>query len=114
MMTFTGYRTDELHRAVDAGRDDVAALLGETDLLVAGPFRADRIDRVRPWVGSTNQEFVLLTDRMADSLADLASTPDRLEIVVGVSGRVAVNGWAAPDVLDELLADLGTRLPTGS
>ncbi|MEJ3744478.1 4Fe-4S single cluster domain-containing protein [Actinomycetes bacterium KLBMP 9797] len=106
VMTFTGYRTDELNRAVDAGRDDVAALLSQTDLLVAGRFLADRVDRARPWVGSTNQEFVLLTDRIAGSLADLWEAPDRLEILVDPSGRVAVNGWATPEALDALLADL--------
>ncbi|GAA4716465.1 4Fe-4S single cluster domain-containing protein [Phytohabitans rumicis] len=106
VMTFTGYRQEELSRAVDAGRDDVAALLDATDLLVAGPFIADRIDRVRPWVGSTNQEFVLLTDRIAGSVEELWATPDRLEILVGASGRIEVNGWATPDVLDQLLTDL--------
>jgi len=78
-------------------------------LLVAGPFIADRIDRVRPWVGSTNQEFVLLTDRIAGSVEELWATPDQLEILVGASGRIAVNGWATPDVLDQLLTDLDAR-----
>ena len=109
VMTFTGYTTDELHRAVDAGRADVAALLAETDLLVAGPFLADRIDRVRPWVGSTNQEFVLLTNRIADSVAELVAGPDRLEVTVDASGGIAVNGWAELDALDALLDGLDTR-----
>jgi anaerobic ribonucleoside-triphosphate reductase activating protein len=113
VMTFTGYRTDELDRAVDAGRDDVAALLAATDLLVAGPFIADRIDRVRPWVGSTNQEFVLLTDRIAGSVEELWVDPDRLEVHVDATGQVAVNGWATPDALDHLLESLqrATTIP---
>jgi anaerobic ribonucleoside-triphosphate reductase activating protein len=111
VMTFTGYRADDLRQAVRTGRDDVAALLAETDLLVAGPFLADRIDRVRPWVGSTNQEFVLLSDRIAGSVDELSATPDRLEITVDGSGRVAVNGWATPDTLEDLLNGLGTSRP---
>jgi anaerobic ribonucleoside-triphosphate reductase activating protein len=107
VMTFTGYTRAQLSQATDAGRDDVAALLGETDLLVAGPFLGDRIDHDRPWAGSTNQEFVLLTDRFPDLLDDLPNTPDRVEIRVDADGRIAVNGWAEPDVLDELLASLG-------
>ena len=106
VMTFTGYTYEELLRAVEAGREDVAALLDETDLLVAGPFLQDRIDLSRPWVGSTNQEFILLSDRFPHLLDDVARTPDRLEVTVDVSGRVAVNGWADPDVLDELLSGM--------
>lgn len=106
VMTFTGYRHEELIQAVDAGREDVAALLNATDLLVAGPFLRDRIDTARPWVGSTNQEFILLSDRFPHLLDDLPRTPDRVEILVDASGQVAVNGWADPDVLDELLSGI--------
>ncbi|AEB43150.1 4Fe-4S single cluster domain-containing protein [Micromonospora maris] len=106
VMTFTGYTRSQLDAAVDAGRTDVAALLAATDLLVAGPFQADRIDIRRPWVGSTNQEFVVLSDRFPDLLDELPANPDRVEITVDPAGRVAVNGWADPDALDELLAGL--------
>ncbi|SBT52553.1 4Fe-4S single cluster domain-containing protein [Micromonospora auratinigra] len=109
VMTFTGYTRDGLRRAVEAGRNDVARLLAETDLLVAGPFRADLVDPTRPWVGSTNQEFVLLNDRFPDLLAGLHGTPDRLEVVVDPAGRVEINGWAELDALDELLAGVELR-----
>jgi anaerobic ribonucleoside-triphosphate reductase activating protein len=107
VMTFTGYTRAQLSRSVEAGRSDVAALLDATDLLVAGPFRADLIDHDRPWAGSTNQEFVLLSDRFPHLLDDLPRTRDRVEISVDTGGRIAVNGWAEADVLDELLASLG-------
>lgn len=107
VMTFTGYTYADLRHAVDAGRDDVAALLDRTDLLVAGPFRQDLIDGARPWVGSTNQEFLLLSDRFPALLDELANTPDRVEVTVDTAGRVAVNGWADVDALDELLASAG-------
>jgi anaerobic ribonucleoside-triphosphate reductase activating protein len=107
VMTFTGYTRAQLARATGAGRDDVAALLSETDLLIAGPFQAGRIDHVRPWAGSTNQEFVLLTDRFPNLLIDLDRTPDRVEVTVDAGGRVAVNGWAEAAALDELLESLG-------
>ncbi|GAA3232376.1 4Fe-4S single cluster domain-containing protein [Dactylosporangium siamense] len=106
VMTFTGYTTAQLDHAVATGRADVAALLAGTDLLVAGPYLADRLDLARPWVGSTNQEFVLLTDRFPHLLDDLTATPDRVEVTVDPDGRVAVNGWADLDALDTLLADL--------
>ncbi len=111
VMTFSGYTRSQLTAAVDAGRDDVGALLAATDLLVAGPFEADRIDTRRPWVGSTNQEFVLLSDRFPGLLDGLSGSPDRIEITVDATGRVEVNGWAEMDALDELLAEVGRPLP---
>lgn len=111
VMTFTGYTRAGLDRAVANGRDDVAALLAETDLLVAGPFRADLVDTRRPWVGSTNQEFVLLSDRFPGLLDDLPTTPDRVEVIVDATGQVTVNGWAELDALDELLASIGRPPP---
>lgn len=110
VMTFTGYTIAQLQQAVDDGRDDVAALLAETDLLVAGPFLADQIDTERPWVGSTNQEFALLNERFPRLLDDLSSTSDRVEITVDAGGQIAVNGWAELDTLDELLDKLGRRV----
>jgi anaerobic ribonucleoside-triphosphate reductase activating protein len=95
VMTFTGYEYEDLRR-----RDDAAPLLAATDLLVAGPFRRDLIDHDRPWVGSTNQQFLHLTDRMREA----AAPPDRLEVTVTASGEVAVNGWADAETLDALLA----------
>ncbi|MFG3710249.1 4Fe-4S single cluster domain-containing protein [Micromonospora sp. NPDC047730] len=111
VMTFTGYTRAQLDRAVDAGRDDVAALLATTDLLVAGPFLADRLDTRRPWVGSTNQEFVLLGDRFPDLLDAVSRSPDRVEVTVDAAGGIAVNGWAEADALDELLASVARPQP---
>jgi anaerobic ribonucleoside-triphosphate reductase activating protein len=104
VMTFSGYDHAVLRRRSSDGDRAVAALLDATDLLVAGPFREDLLDHDRPWAGSANQEFVHLTDRLRDVTA-----PDRVEVTVTASGTVAVNGWADPDTLDALLADLPHR-----
>jgi anaerobic ribonucleoside-triphosphate reductase activating protein len=109
VMTFTGYDHDHLRALAGTGRDDVAALLAATDLLVAGPFRQDSLDHVRPWVGSTNQQFLHLTDRIPETPYDVAVTPDRIEVIVDPTGAVSVNGWADTEALDALLADLPTR-----
>ncbi|WP_435125618.1 4Fe-4S single cluster domain-containing protein [Micromonospora tulbaghiae] len=111
VMAFTGYTSLQLQKAAEAGRDDVAALLGATDLLVAGPFLRDRIDTVRPWVGSTNQEFILLSDRFPHLLDDVQRAHDRIEVSVDASGQIAVNGWAELELLDELLSIVGRPGP---
>jgi anaerobic ribonucleoside-triphosphate reductase activating protein len=104
VMTFSGYDHAYLRQRSLDGDRAVAALLDATDLLVAGPFREDLLDHDRPWAGSTNQEFIHLTDRLRDVTA-----PDRVEVTVTASGTVAVNGWADPEALDTLLADLPHR-----
>jgi anaerobic ribonucleoside-triphosphate reductase activating protein len=106
VMTFTGYDYADLCAWAEA-RPDIAALLAHTDLLADGPFRADLIDRRRPWVGSTNQGLRALTSRYRN--LDFVTAPDRLEVRVGADGTIAVNGWSDTDALDALLADLGTR-----
>jgi anaerobic ribonucleoside-triphosphate reductase activating protein len=55
-------------------------------------------------VGSTNQRFLRLTDRIG-----VEATPDRVEVTVSAQGEVAVNGWADVDTLDALLAGLPVR-----
>jgi anaerobic ribonucleoside-triphosphate reductase activating protein len=110
VMTFSGYTTEQLA----SGDAAVAALLRHTDLLVAGPFLADQIDVDRPWVGSTNQEFVPLTDQGREMLRRVAATPDRLEVIVDASGAVALNGWVDLDALDQLLGVTTPRRPPRS
>jgi anaerobic ribonucleoside-triphosphate reductase activating protein len=109
VMTFTGYELSHLRDLAASGRTDVAALLDATDLLVAGPFRRDLLDRTRPWVGSTNQEFVLLRDDFPGLLDAVTTSPDRVEVTVAASGAVSVNGWAEVEALDALLAGLPAR-----
>lgn len=75
-------------------------LLSVTDVLVAGPFVQSKLDRGRPWLGSTNQKYHFLTDRY--SLLDF-DEPDGVEIEVRNDGKVSLNGWARNSQLDSLL-----------
>lgn len=103
VMTFTGYVLEELQRSCDPG---IAALLTYTDLLVDGPFDVTSLDTRRPWVGSVNQRFHALTPRYRNLVASIASIPDRLEVRIGPDGKVAVNGWATSDTLEDLIFGL--------
>jgi anaerobic ribonucleoside-triphosphate reductase activating protein len=111
VMTFSGYTLGALLSQVRGGRQDVAALLQATDLLVDGPFMSAKLDMRRPWVGSTNQQFRFLTPRYAGLAADLAETPDRLEIRVDRAGGVQINGWAPQLTLDALITALDLTFP---
>lgn len=111
VMTFTGYRQEQL-REWGAGRHDIRRLLEATDLLADGPYVADRPDRFRPWIGSTNQNLTALTPVYAETVAGLTRSGglDRLEVRIARDGTIAVNGWADDDTLETLLGDLGVRI----
>lgn len=108
VMTFTGYVLEDLRAA---GREDWDRLLAATDLLVDGPYLAQRPERRRPWIGSDNQRFWFLTERYAHLADELSAIPNRLEIRISRSGEVAVNGFATVAALEDLLVDTAGRLP---
>lgn len=111
VMTFTGHTYETL---IDLATTDNAMndLLDATDLLVDGPYVADKLDNTRPWVGSTNQRFRFLTDRYAHLETALTSLPDRIEVRVSITGTMAVNGWATVDQLDALLTPTSPKRGT--
>ncbi|MGH3908991.1 MAG: 4Fe-4S single cluster domain-containing protein [Pseudonocardiaceae bacterium] len=115
VMTFTGYTLFCLTRWASQ-RVDIAALLAATDLLADGPYLAERPERRRPWIGSTNQCLHDLSGRYSELLTSVTALPDRIEVRVEVDGTIAVNGWADADTLDAFLAGLGRRAdrPTAS
>ncbi len=59
VMVFTGYTLEECRASPLPG---VAELLAETDVLVDGPYLADRPEPSRNWIGSSNQRFHYFTD----------------------------------------------------
>ncbi|WP_326944700.1 radical SAM protein [Amycolatopsis sp. NBC_01307] len=91
VMTFTGRVLEDL---------PPSKLLEATDLLVDGPYLADRPESSRPWVGSVNQRFHFLTGRYDESIF---TTPNRLELRIATDGSVELNGFATTEVLEALL-----------
>jgi anaerobic ribonucleoside-triphosphate reductase activating protein len=60
VVTYSGYTWEYLRRST---LPEVRELLAATDVLIAGPFVQRLANDGRGWHGSTNQEFVFLTDR---------------------------------------------------
>lgn len=58
VMVFTGFILEECRANPLPG---VRELLSETDVLVDGPYLADRSESVRNWIGSSNQRFHYLS-----------------------------------------------------
>ncbi|MEQ8819970.1 MAG: 4Fe-4S single cluster domain-containing protein [Sumerlaeia bacterium] len=92
VMAFSGFP----YQTLASGRGEGwAALLAETDLLVAGPYVEALHETDRRWIGSSNQEVHFLTDRYAHLRED-AGGWDRgrnsVELRL-VGGQVFINGF---------------------
>lgn len=100
VVTFSGYTLEYIK---SKKRDDFAALLKATDLLIDGPFCRDELDVSRPWVGSKNQRFHFLTDRYDSSALKSDAAPNKLEVRIKPDGRVFINGLAPYEDLKGLV-----------
>jgi anaerobic ribonucleoside-triphosphate reductase activating protein len=99
LTTFTGFTYESL-LSQSKLRPGFSRLLSETDLLIDGPFIEDRLDRSRPWLGSTNQKYRFLTDRY--SMKDIDSSADAIEITIDETGEILLNGWASTEQVKSL------------
>lgn len=97
VMTFTGFYLRELKELKDLG---VERFLAETDLLVDGPYIDALLDKSRPWLGSSNQNFHFISDRYSPMNVQCQ---DSLEITVRPDGSVSLNGWAPTIEIDSLI-----------
>ena len=95
VLTFSGYRLEELRARQDSGVD---ALLAATDVLVDGRYEATRPEAERLWAGSTNQSFHYLTDRYTSAIErpPPGEALRTVEIRLGPDGRLSQNGWPEP------------------
>ena len=87
LVTFTGYVLEDLLALKD---DNINRLLSFTDLLIDGRFEQDKFDLNRPWVGSTNQRYIFLTDRY--STEDVIGVKNKIEVRIKKDGGIFVNG----------------------
>ncbi len=87
---FSGYTLEELESGPIPG---AVELLGQVDVLAAGPYLRDERDFSRPWVGSRNQEFHFMTDRY--EAGGFLGARNRVEVRLRRDGSVALNGMAA-------------------
>jgi len=108
VVTFTGYTYQAIQKK---NLPHWQELVSVTDVLVAGPFLQEKVDKSRPWLGSTNQQYHFLSSRY--TLEDFQE-PDGIEISIGQDGQVVVNGWAESEELIRLLAGVQESQETKS
>ncbi len=87
VLCFTGYTLEELKLKKDKYIND---FLSNIDLLIDGGFEQEHFDLSRPWVGSSNQRFIFLTDRYCEN--DLKKYKNKIELHLDYDGRIEING----------------------
>lgn len=85
VIAFSGYLFEELIE-----KPDCQMLLEYVDLLIDGPYIAEKRDFSRPLVGSENQRFIYLSDRI--SVHDMETYKNQVEIRIGTDGNLHLNG----------------------
>lgn len=105
VITFTGYVYEELLLLEKLG---VKELLQYTDLLADGPFVEELRSFDRPLLGSTNQRFIYLTDKIKPEVME--NYRNSFEIRVSPMGKIQINGMGDIEKLTKYLnkADGGT------
>jgi anaerobic ribonucleoside-triphosphate reductase activating protein len=92
VITFTGYTLEEL---LGEGVEGSRLLLGNTDLLIDGPFVAEKAvhEGLR---GSSNQRFIYLTGALTPYSSEIEHGRHRMYCYLDGGGWVRFSGFPAP------------------
>ena len=85
VLCFTGGYLEELEKDSKNKK-----LLDNIDLLIDGPFVAEKLDYSRPWCGSSNQRYHFLSDRYNESI--FYEYKNKVEINISKNGQIFMNG----------------------
>lgn len=96
VIIFTGYRYEQL-----ADKPWAASLLEQTDLLIDGRFEKELKTVSLPLIGSSNQRFIFLTDKI--SKEEIYGYKNRFEVRISDSGSVSFNGMGNIEKLQEYI-----------
>lgn len=96
VVTFTGYCYEQL-----LNKSVMTSLLNQTDLLIDGKFEKSLVDYSRPLVGSSNQRFIYLTDRISSE--EIEHYENRFEIRITSDGTIEFNGMGNIEKLEEFI-----------
>lgn len=83
ILCFTGKNYNEIEK-------NYPEALKYIDLLIDGEFQEDKKDYSRPWVGSSNQNYIYLTNRYNKEL--VSQYKNRVEINIKKNGFIFING----------------------
>ena len=58
--------------------------------MIDGGFEKEKFDLSRPWVGSSNQRFIFLTDRYNQE--EISLYKNKIEVRISQDGKTEING----------------------
>lgn len=87
VVCFTGYTIEELRAK---NNSSINSFLENIDLLIDGGFEIENYDLSRPWVGSSNQRYLFLTDRYSQE--DISKYKNKIEVRISKDGKTEING----------------------
>ena len=105
VMVYTGFTLQQIRQDGDANQK---ALLGSVDILVDGPYMAERATAKR-WRGSDNQIIHFLTPRYARLAHQIDDETFALDVQVGGDGTVIWMGIPPPGFRDRFEEGLKAR-----
>ena len=87
VVCFTGYTLQEIK---SKNAPEAIKFLENIDLLIDGGFEEDKFDLSRPWVGSSNQRYIYLTDFYKEE--DILKYKNKIEMRINRDGKLEING----------------------
>lgn len=103
VVCFTGYTIEELKNKND---NYVNEFLRNIDLLIDGGFEKDKFDLSRPWIGSSNQRYIFLTDFYSQEI--IYAYKNKIEVHISKDGRLNINGMGNfKDIENKFCLQLG-------
>jgi anaerobic ribonucleoside-triphosphate reductase activating protein len=105
IVIFTGYSYLDI---ISGGTDEQKQLFDLTDLLIDGPYIAERQTVSMPWVGSDNQHYVHISGRYKS--VDFTAIQNRHEVRVDLPQRnIDVNGMGSFYMGNRLLSEMNMQ-----
>ena len=87
IVCFTGFKIEELKQKNDK---NINELLDNIDLLIDGGFESKNFDLSRPWVGSSNQRYIFLSNRYNEE--QIKKYKNKIEMRIDSNGEILING----------------------
>lgn len=100
IIIFSGYEYTDI---IERNKVEWNQLLSVTDLLIDGRFEEEKYDLSRPWVGSSNQQYIFITDRYIKHKDELCNIKNRIELRIDTNGFIKLNGMADYNMFKEIL-----------
>ncbi|MBE7706420.1 MAG: anaerobic ribonucleoside-triphosphate reductase activating protein [Cyanobacteria bacterium SIG30] len=87
VLCFTGFTIEELKKS---NNKHIKDFLDNIDLLIDSPFEQDKISLDMPWIGSSNQRYIFLTDKY--NMDEIKKYKNKVEVRIQKNGAFIING----------------------